>query len=65
MPWPWNQLTNPTASRKAARADVNGQGLKSTKWNGCRGITFFTCKLFTWKVNVLFILKTYKGVCAR
>jgi hypothetical protein len=30
VPWPWNQLTNPTASRKAARADVNGQGLKST-----------------------------------
>lgn len=60
VPWPWNHLTRPTARRKAPRADVKGHGLNSTRWKGCRGITFFKFKLSTWKVAVLFILKTYK-----
>lgn len=62
-PCPWNQHTNPVVKEKAPAADVNGHGLGSTKWNGCRGIcgTFFIFKLFTWKENVLLILKTYKG----
>jgi hypothetical protein len=41
IPYPWNQLASPTANRNAPSADVNGHGLNSTKWNGCRSITFF------------------------
>lgn len=31
IPYPWNQLTSPTASRNAPRAEVSGHGLDSTK----------------------------------
>ena len=31
IPYPWNQLVNPTASRNALMADISGQGLNSTK----------------------------------
>lgn len=41
IPYPWNQLARPTASRNAPRAEVNGHGLNSTKWNGCRGMYVF------------------------
>lgn len=41
VPYPWNHLTRPTANVKAPKADVRGQGLNSTRWKGCRGITFF------------------------
>ena len=37
-PCPWNQHVSPVVNRNAPSADVNGQGLGSTKWNGCRGI---------------------------
>lgn len=39
VPYPWNQAVNPVVNKKALIADVSGQGLGSTKWNGCRGIT--------------------------
>jgi hypothetical protein len=65
VPYPWNQLARPTAKVNAPKAEVKGQGLNSTKWKGCRGITFFIFKLFTWKVTVLIILKTYKRAVAR
>lgn len=62
IPYPWNQHTSPTPNRNAPSADVSGHGLNSTRWNGCRGMyVFYAYKLFTWKVNVLVILKTYKG----
>ena len=65
VPYPWNHLTRPTARINALSADVSGHGLNSTRWNGCRGITSFIDKLFTWKVTVLIILKAYKRACAR
>lgn len=40
---------------------VRGQGLISTKWNGCRTIIIFIDKLSAWKVGVLFILRLCKG----
>lgn len=36
MPYPWNQEAIPVVSAKAAIEPVKGQGLYSTKWNGCR-----------------------------
>ena len=57
----WNQLARPTANRNAPIEAVRGHGLGSTRWNGCRGIyVSYWCRLFTWKVTVLIILKTYK-----
>lgn len=34
----WNQKTKPIAVKKAPKEPVNGQGLASTKWKGCRSI---------------------------
>lgn len=39
--WMWNHLTIPTVINSAPSAEVNGHGLISTKWNGCRGILRF------------------------
>lgn len=57
----WNHAVNPTAKVKAPIEAVKGQGLISTKWNGWRIIyNLSVMKLFTWKVNILFILRLYK-----
>ncbi len=41
IPYPWNHLASPTAKVKAPREEVNGHGLYSTKWKGCRIIYDF------------------------
>lgn len=41
MPWPWNHLAIPIAKVNAPIEAVNGHGLYSTKWNGCRIIYDF------------------------
>jgi len=45
-PWPWNHLVRPVVNKKAPAAEVSGQGLGSTKWNGCRGIDLFKSTFF-------------------
>jgi hypothetical protein len=41
IPYPWNQLANPTAKVNAPIDEVSGHGLYSTKWKGCRIIYDF------------------------
>lgn len=57
--WRWNHDVNPSARESAPKEAVNGQGLISTRWNGCRTIIIFEVKLVAWKVTVLFILRLY------
>lgn len=55
----WNHDVNPSASDNAPRDAVNGQGLTSTRWNGCRTIIIFASQTFYLEGNCTIILRLY------
>lgn len=61
IPYPWNHLAKPTARVNAPIDDVIGQGLSSTRWNGCRIIYDFSLESFYLEGKCTNILKSYKG----